>query len=213
MSKAILIIGESGAGKTTSLRTLPPDETYYIDCDGKGLSWKGWRNQYNKEKGNYLRTDDADKVLTAFQVANSKDTLYKYIVVDTLNAIMEADERRRSKERTYDKWTDLAYSIFDIIKFASKLREDLTIICVGHSQTEYDESGYMFTRMKTNGKKLDKIGVEKYFTTVLLSKSTDNGFIFETKASHSTAKTPMGAFESDIIENDIMLVLKALEEY
>lgn len=213
MSKAILIIGESGAGKTTSLRTLPPDETYYIDCDGKGLSWKGWRNQYNKEKGNYLRTDDADKVLTAFQVANSKDTLYKYIVVDTLNAIMEADERRRSKERTYDKWTDLAYSIFDIIKFASKLREDLTIICVGHSQTEYDESGYMFTRMKTNGKKLDKIGVEKYFTTVLLSKSTDNGFIFETKASHSTAKTPMGAFESDTIENDIMLVLKALEEY
>lgn len=213
MSKAILIIGESGAGKTTSLRTLPPDETYYIDCDGKGLSWKGWRNQYNKEKGNYCRTDDADKVLTAFQVANSKDTLYKYIVVDTLNAIMEADERRRSKERTYDKWTDLAYSIFDIIKLASKLREDLTIICVGHSQTEYDESGYMFTRMKTNGKKLDKIGVEKYFTTVLLSKSTDNGFIFETKASHSTAKTPMGAFDADTIENDIMLVLKALEEY
>lgn len=213
MSKAVLIIGESGAGKTTSLRNLPSDETYYIDCDGKGLSWKGWRNQYNNDKGNYLRTDDADKVLTALKVAHSKDTFYKYLVVDTLNAIMEADERRRSKERTYDKWTDLAYSIFDIIKTASKLREDLTIICVGHSQTEYDESGYMFTRMKTNGKKLDKIGVEKYFTTVLLSKSTDNGFIFETKASNSTAKTPMGAFESDTIENDIMLVLKALEEY
>lgn len=50
MSKAILIIGESGSGKTTSLRNLPPDETCYIDADGKGLSWKGWRNQYNKKK-------------------------------------------------------------------------------------------------------------------------------------------------------------------
>ncbi len=213
MSKAILIIGESGAGKTTSLRNLPPEETFYIDCDGKGLSWKGWRNQYGKDKSNYLRTDDADKVLSAFQVVHSKDKFYKYIIVDTLNAIMEADERKRSKERTYDKWTDLAYSIFDIIKYASKLRDDLTVICIGHSQTEYDESGYMFTRMKTNGKKLNKIGVEKYFTTVLLAKSTDNGFIFETKANHSTAKTPMGAFDTDTIENDILLVLKALEEY
>ncbi len=213
MSKAILIIGESGAGKTTSLRNLPPEETFYIDCDGKGLSWKGWRNQYNKEKGNYLRTDDADKVLSAFQVANSKDNFYKYIIVDTLNAIMEADERKRSKERNFDKWMDLANSIFDIIKCASKLRDDLTIICIGHSQTEYDESGYMFTRMKTNGKKLNKIGVEKYFTTVLLAKSNNNEFIFETKANHSTAKTPMGAFETDTVENDIMLVLEALEEY
>lgn len=213
MSKAILIIGESGAGKTTSLRNLPPEETFYIDCDGKGLSWKGWRNQYNKEKGNYLRTDDADKVLSAFQVANSKDNFYKYIIVDTLNAIMEADERKRSKERNFDKWMDLANSIFDIIKCASKLRDDITIICIGHSQTEYDESGYMFTRMKTNGKKLNKIGVEKYFTTVLLAKSNNNEFIFETKANHSTAKTPMGAFETDTVENDVMLVLKALEEY
>ena len=213
MSKAILIIGESGAGKTTSLRNLPPEETFYIDCDGKGLSWKGWRNQYNKEKGNYLRTDDADKVLSAFQVANSKDNFYKYIIVDTLNAIMEADERKRSKERNFDKWMDLANSIFDIIKCASKVRDDLTIICIGHSQTEYDESGYMFTRMKTNGKKLNKIGVEKYFTTVLLAKSNNNEFIFETKANHSTAKTPMGAFETDTVENDIMLVLEALEEY
>lgn len=213
MSKAILIIGESGAGKTTSLRNLPPEETFYIDCDGKGLSWKGWRNQYNKEKGNYLRTDDADKVLSAFQVANSKDNFYKYIIVDTLNAIMEADERKRSKERNFDKWMDLANSIFDIIKCASKLRDDITIICIGHSQTEYDESGYMFTRMKTNGKKLNKIGVEKYFTTVLLAKSNNSEFIFETKSNHSTAKTPMGAFETDTIENDIMLVLEALEEY
>lgn len=62
MSKVICIAGESGSGKTTSLRNLPPDQTYYIDCDKKGLSWKGWRDQYNKEKKNYKATDDANGI-------------------------------------------------------------------------------------------------------------------------------------------------------
>ena len=45
MAKVIGIIGESGSGKTTSCRNLDPKTTYYIDCDKKGLSWKGWRKQ------------------------------------------------------------------------------------------------------------------------------------------------------------------------
>lgn len=48
MSKVICIMGESGSGKTTSMRNLDPKSTYYIDADKKGLSWKGWRKQYNK---------------------------------------------------------------------------------------------------------------------------------------------------------------------
>lgn len=53
MSKVICIMGESGSGKTTSMRNLDPKSTYYIDADKKGLSWKGWRKQYNKENKNY----------------------------------------------------------------------------------------------------------------------------------------------------------------
>ena len=43
MAKTILIIGESGSGKTTAMRNLDPATTIYIDADGKGLSWKGLR--------------------------------------------------------------------------------------------------------------------------------------------------------------------------
>ena len=57
MSKVICIMGESGSGKTTSMRNLDPKSTYYIDADKKGLSWKGWRKQYNKENKNYLACD------------------------------------------------------------------------------------------------------------------------------------------------------------
>ena len=54
MSRGILVMGESGSGKTTSLRTLNPGKTCIIESDGKGLSWRGWKNQYAKAKKNYL---------------------------------------------------------------------------------------------------------------------------------------------------------------
>ena len=57
MAKVIGIMGESGSGKTTSMRNLDPSTTFYIDCDKKGLSWKGWRKVYSVENKNYFATD------------------------------------------------------------------------------------------------------------------------------------------------------------
>ena len=92
-------------------------------------------------------------------------------------------------------------------------RDDLTIIFVAHTQTDHDEAGYMFIRIKTSGKKLNKICLESKFTTVLLSKCVDGAYKFETQANNSTAKSPMGAFEQLEIDNDIVEVMKALEEF
>lgn len=215
MSKVICIAGESGSGKTTSMRNLDPETTMYIDCDKKGLSWKGWRNQYNGEKKNYLKTDFPQVALQTLKKID-KEEQYKHIrvvVVDTINGLMIADEMRRCKEKGYDKWQDLAQSIYDLIDYALTMRDDVTIIFVAHTQTDHDDNGYMFTRIKTSGRKLDKITLESKFSTVLLSKCVDGKFLFETQANFSTAKTPMGAFEEKEIDNDIVQVMKALEEY
>lgn len=215
MSKVICIAGESGSGKTTFMRNLDPETTMYIDCDKKGLSWKGWRNQYNGEKKNYLKTDFPQVALQALKKID-KEEQYKHIrvvVVDTINGLMIADEMRRCKEKGYDKWQDLAQSIYDLIDYALTMRDDVTIIFVAHTQTDHDDNGYMFTRIKTSGRKLDKITLESKFSTVLLSKCVDGKFLFETQANFSTAKTPMGAFEEKKIDNDIVQVMKALEEY
>ena len=56
MAKVLCVMGDSGAGKTTSMRNLDPETTYYIDCDKKGLSWKGWKEQYITSV-NYTKTD------------------------------------------------------------------------------------------------------------------------------------------------------------
>ena len=99
MANIIGIMGESGSGKTTSMRNLDPSTTYYIDCDKKGLSWRGWKKQYNAESKNYYCTDQQANVLKIMQGINNDRPHIKTIVIDTLNGIMVADEMRRSKEK------------------------------------------------------------------------------------------------------------------
>lgn len=215
MAKVVGIMGESGSGKTTSMRNLPANETFYIDCDGKGLSWKGWRSQYSTEKKNYFKTDIPETVQVLLNKINTQEDLkhIKYVVIDTLNGIMVADEVRRMREKGYDKWMDLAQCIWGLLDTFYTLRDDLTIFVICHSQTQKEDDGYTFTRIKTSGKKLDKLNVESKLTTVLLADVKDGRHIFHTKADKSTAKTPLGAFDYDEIENDITLVIKALEDY
>lgn len=205
-----MIIGTSGSGKTTSLEKLDPKQTFYIDADGKGLSWKGWRKQYNKENKNYFQCDAPEQIFSLMQTIDEKQKQIKFLVIDTLNGCMVADEMRRAKEKAYDKWMDLAQSVYNIVDYSNKMRDDMTVILVGHTQTSDDG----FTCMLTNGRKLNKICLESKMTTVLLSRINENGeYVFETRAKNSTAKTPRGAFEADEIPNDITVVLDALKDF
>lgn len=217
MAKVIGVIGESGAGKTTSLRNLDPQTTFYIDCDKKGLNWKGWRKQYSAEGNppNYFQTDNPSTVQNLLKKINEQENMRKFntVVIDTINGIMVAEEMRNVKVQGYGKWTDLAAYIYDIIDFSLLMRDDITVIILAHSETISDDNGYLFTRMKTNGRKLDKIVLESKLTTVLLAECKDGKYVFRTHADKSTVKTPLGAFEEDEIPNDITTVIAALEDY
>ena len=215
MSKVIGIMGESGSGKTTSMRNLDPKTTFYIDCDKKGLAWKGWKDQYNATKKNYQATDFVQTVQQLLEkISNDEKYKYiKYVVIDTLNGLMVADEVRRMKEKGYDKWQDLAQCVWVLLDSLYTFRDDLTIIVVCHSQTQKEDDGYTFTRIKTSGKKLDKLNVESKLTTVLHAMAKDGEYVFRTHSDNSTAKTPLGAFDTDEIPNDINIVLEALKDY
>lgn len=213
MAKVICIAGESGSGKTTSMRNLNPTETYYIDSDKKGLSWKGWKSQYNVAAKNYYCNDEPANIKTVMLGVSAKRPDIKTLIIDTIGSIMIADEMRRSKEKGYDKWADLAACMWNIVDMAYTLRDDLTVIFLAHTQTERDDNGYLFTRIKTSGKKLDKICLESKFTTVLIAKCLNGEYIFETHSNNSTAKSPMGLFETDTISNDITTVIQALEAF
>lgn len=215
MAQVIGVMGESGSGKTTAMRNLDPKTTFYVDCDKKGLSWKGWKKQYNGDAKNYIQTDAPTTVMQILKHVNEDDQ-YKHIktvVIDTINGVMVAEEMRNAKVNGYGKWTDLAQYVWSIFDYCLTMRDDLTIIILAHSITDADDNGVVFTHIRTNGRKLEKIVLESKLTTVLLAMVKDGKYIFKTRADRSSVKTPLGAFADDEIENDISKVLIALKEF
>ena len=206
-------MGEPGTGKSTSLKALNPNETFYCDCDGKGLNWRGWREQYSVEKKNYVKTSFPQIVLKYLQNVAEKAPHIHYFVVDTVNNLMVSDEMRRCREKGYDKWMDLAACIWDLVDLPSQLRDDLTVVLLFHTQTEMTDFGYEFTRIKTNGRKTEKNNIDSKFNWLLRSVKQDGKYLFETTAHNSTARTPLDAFKEPYIPNDITEVIKVMEEF
>lgn len=220
MSRTILIYGQSGAGKTTSCRNLDPATTYFVDCDGKGLSWRGWRKQFCSENHNYFRTDELNPNLrnsVPFILKTiARDERFSHIktvVVDGISTLMVTDEFRRRKEKGFDKYQDLAACIFETVKHAADFRDDLTVVFIGHVDIERDQNGNdLFAQVRTSGQKLKRIVLESLFTTVLYAKNDGNQFFFETQPVRSTAKSPVDALPP-VVDNDIARVIKLLQEY
>ena len=218
MANVIGVMGESGAGKTTSMRNLPPKETFYIDCDKKGLNWKGWKKQFSEENKNFWKTDSFSTVASLMERINSEDQFkkIKYLVIDTLNGLMVAEEMKILAMQSGDKrsaWSDLAQNGWAIINKALAMRDELTVIILCHSETISDDNGIIRTRIKTNGRKLEKLVLESKMTTVIWAVRQDGKYKFILSADGSTCKVPLGAFEGDECDNDIMLVIDALKEF
>lgn len=223
MANLIGIMGEPASGKSTSLRCLNPKETLYCDCDGKGLNWRGWRSQYNVENKNYARTSFPSTVVNLLRKMDKwKDDggnyqegymQFKYFVVDTVNNLMVSDEMRRCREKGYDKWTDLASSIWDLVDLPSKLRDDLTVVLIFHTQTDTTDAGYEFTRIKTNGRKTEKNNIDSKFNWLLRSVKIGNDYMFSTTSHNDTCRTPFGAFDEEYIPNDLTKVIEIMREF
>jgi hypothetical protein len=200
------------------MRNLPPDKTLYCDCDKKGLNWKGWRKQYSVANKNYVCSDSFSVTSQMMDKVNKEKDFQKikYLIIDTLNGLMVAEEMRILAMTSGDKrsaWSDLAQNGWALINKALTLRDDLTVIILCHSETISDDNGIITTRIKTNGRKLEKLVLESKMTTVVWAVRQDGKYKFILSADGSTCKVPLGAFQTDECENDVMIVLKALEDY
>lgn len=224
MARVILIYGQSGAGKTTSCRNLDPASTLYIDCDGKGLSWQGWQKQYVVGK-NYVRTtkikpsDAKDRAQNSVQEllaqADGKATI-KTVVVDGINTLMLIDEFRRMRSPNFQGWVELATSVYGLFRQALSMRDGLTVVFIGHAQIIRAEDGSEIeTRLKTSGRKLEKIVLEGECHAVLRANAIGSEHFFEVHANNSTAKTPLGAYPPDqlTVPNDLAAVLARLDQF
>lgn len=216
MSESILIIGESGSGKSTSVRKIDPATAFLIQAIRKSLPFKGWRDHWrevSKERkgGNLLVSDDSEEIRKYLIAISEKRPEIKTIIIDDAQYIMGNEFMRSAMEKGYEKFTRIGQSFWSIVMETSKLRSDLNIVFLQHSDT--NDAGTV--KAKTIGKMLDdKITLEGMFTVVLRAQVRDGKHVFRTRNSgNDTVKAPEGMFISEEIENDLNQVLDAVNAY
>lgn len=202
MSYACLILGESGTGKTCSLRNLDPKNTLLIQPVRKPLPFRstGWKEIKQKGDGNNILVCSNPQAIINCMHASPFDV----IVVDDWQYILASMYMAARNVKGFDKFTEIGGAGFDIAKAASELGENKRVYVLAH--TTSDEFGN--TRIKTLGKLLDdKIVVEGMFTTVLRTHVENGRYLFSTQNSGSdTVKSPMGMFSEQYIENDLAAI-------
>lgn len=209
MSYATLVLGESGTGKTCSLRNLDPKNTLLIQPVRKPLPFRsaGWKEIKAKGDGNNILVCSNPQAIINCMHASPIDV----IVVDDWQYILASMYMAARNVKGFDKFTEIGGAGFDIAKAASELGENKRVYVLAH--TTSDEFGN--TRIKTLGKLLDdKIVVEGMFTTVLRTHVENGRYLFSTQNSGSdTVKSPMGMFSEQYIENDLAAIDRVICDY
>ena len=198
MAVLVMIYGQSGTGKSTSLRNFKNEEVAVVNVSGKPLPFRGDIKPYN--------SDNYAKIMTAL-----KATERKSIVIDDATYLMVNAFMRNAKVTGYQKYTDMAYDFNALVEFCSSLPEDKIVYFMGHSDQADDGREHF----KTIGKMLDNyVTVEGRFTIVLKTVVQDGKYMFSTQNSgQDTVKAPMGMFDAALIDNDLKAVDDAIREY
>jgi len=211
MGIPVMILGESGSGKTTSLRNINPEEAILIQAVNKPLPF---RNEFklwdsSTKKGSIFITDDSATICKCINAFPSYGK--KIIIIDDYQYTMANEYMRRSAETGYTKFTEIAKHAWDIAMAAQSAPNDVRIYLLSHTNT--DDQGRI--KAKTIGKMLDeKITLEGLFTIVMRAIRVDKKYLFTTQNSgNDTVKTPMGLFQSETIDNDLDAIDKSIQQY
>lgn len=209
MSTATLILGQSGTGKSTSLRNIDASKTLLIQAIKKPLPFrsKEWQ-PITKEnpQGSVFATDNPKKILALMEHIERE-----IIIIDDFQYIMANEYMRRAQETGFNKFTEIGKGAWDIFNMASQLADNKRVYILSHTQ----ENDNGKTSIKTIGKMLDeKITLEGMVTICLKTAIINEQYVFCTKNNgQDTTKAPMGLFSSDHIENDLNAVDTAICEY
>ena len=196
-------MGESGSGKSASLRNFSPNEISVFNVTSKPLPFKQGKTKIPK-------IDNATYTDIANALANPNKRAY---VIDDAGYLLSFEMFKRANETGYSKFTDMAKNFFDMLDFINtKLPNDIIVYITMHTE---DDSEMHKTKAKTIGKMIDQnLNLEGLFVIVLRAMQTEEGYKFITRDDRvSTAKSPMGMFESDKIDNDLKEVDRIIREY
>ena len=224
MANNVIILGKSGAGKSTSIKGLDPKETIIINTLKKRLPFKGSNALYNKENKNLFNVDEYTQVISLIQNISDKATYVKNIVLDDIIYVMRKEYFKRSKESGYGKYTELAAHFQQIISTCENLREDLNVFFILHSEDVISDNSITGYKVSTIGKLIDnqynpmEVVPMVLYSAVKFDEKGNPEYGFYTHASKEggveiPAKSPDEMFTEDFIPNDLGFVTKAMTAY
>ena len=214
MSIATMILGQSGTGKTTSLRNLNPADVLLIQAVKKPLPFRTseWLpcSKEHPERS-VMVSDQAPLIVKAM-----RHTKKPIIVIDDFQYILANEFMRRVLDKetgnaAFAKYNEIARSAWDIFMAAGQLDDEKRVYILAHTQE--DEGGHI--KVKTIGKLLDeKITLEGLLTIVLRTAVINGRYVFSTKNNGlDTVKSPLGLFEDEHIDNDLAVIDSAIADY
>jgi hypothetical protein len=219
-SKLIGIVGQTGTGKSTSIKHLNPKETYIINVAKKELPFKGAEKLYNAEAKNYKEVDDANEITRLLRTISDKAPHIKNIIIEDSNYIMGFNMLARATEVGFTKFTIMAKDMVELFREARRLRDDLKVFYFTHPETIEDGGEIIGYKIKTAGKLIDNQIVLEGLLTVCLytfveeSKDGTVTYNFVTnRFKKYPAKSPDGMFAEIKIPNNLQEVVNAIDEY
>ena len=224
MAQSVLIIADSGTGKSTSMRNLDPKETFIINIANKPLPFKGWKKNYtniskDNPKGNMTSASSAAGIIKAIQHVNDKMPHVTNLIIDDWQYMSSFEYFDRASEKGYDKFTQIAASLAQVAKMPKDLRDDLYVFFLTHSEESTDINGHRKVKAKTIGKMIDNtLTLEGLFSIVLFGrvKKTEDSleYGFDTvNNGENTCKSPMDMFKESFIPNDLQFVKDCIKDY
>lgn len=197
MGIPVLVLGESGSGKSTSLRNFEPDEIGIFNVASKPLPFK---KKLKKADGATYNT-----ILASLE----KHALKKYAIDDS-QYLLCFEMFSKAKETGYNKFTDMALHFYNLIQYIIQKTPNDTIVYFLHHTETVDGR----VKAKTIGKMLDeKLTVEGLFSIVLMCQTDGISYKFITQSDgFTTVKSPIDMFSKEI-DNDLKLVDKTIREY
>lgn len=198
MGVAVLVLGNSGSGKSTSLRNFKKNEIGVINVASKPLPFKS--------ELDCLNTSEYPKIQQVLQAPHKNA-----YVIDDAGYLMQFENLRRVNEKGYQKFTDFAIHFAALFTTIRNAPDDLIVYIMAHMQTNDDFS----KSIKTIGKMLDnQLCVEGLVTICLIAEHTEDGYWFYTNDYINTpAKSPMEMFAENKIENDLKVVDTTIRNY
>lgn len=225
-AETIAIVGESGTGKSTSLRNLNPETTFIISTTGKPLPFRAWKKKYIPIKiegknvsGNYYVSSKWDQILKILQIIDKMMLHIKQVIIDDFQYVLSYEFVDRATEVGYTKFSELAQHAMEILRYSEKMREDCKMIFLTHSENVGDNVNPKYV-IKTVGKLLsEKVTLEGLFTYIFFTKVNegDSGRmeykLITNNDGSCIAKTSLGMFEDLEIDNDLDEIIKVIDAY